>query len=227
MKNSSTPTQSAAALQADHTDSTRALQNHIAHLQVALEHELRQVADGLSEYALIKKLQQEPWQLIGALRFDCPEQLYPLHFFLLHALYNLRDQLAADGETVFISPSLIRLESSPEAPAQGLSETVDALRAFYLDLDQYRLSAAQVQTMLDDFYAGHRGVAAHPRETEITAAARCLGYGDNPLPDCFTEVKQCFRRAVMRAHPDRGGNTAQIQQLNAAFGVIRNHYRKR
>lgn len=236
MTHTSTPNQPCALTHPGDASAHEPLQSHIAHLQVALEHELRQAPGGLSEYALIKKLQQPPWQLLGEVRFDQPEQLYQVHFLLFHTLYTLRDQLAEDGDTLEISALLIRLENHPaesdqklsgQVPVQRLPAQVDSLRAFYLDLNQYQLSAAQIQAMLDNFYAGHRGAKAHHNTAEIAAAAQCLGYSDKRLPDHFQDVKRRFRRAVMQAHPDRGGSTAQIQQLNAAFSVIRHHYRER
>lgn len=232
MTNTSTPKQPGAITHPDDPRPQEALQSHIAHLQVALEHELRRAPGGLSEYALIKKLQQPPWQLLGVVRFDQPELLYPVHFLLFHTLYTLRDQLAEDGKTLAISAMLTRLENRPEEPrhklsGQSLPAQADSLRAFYLDLNQYRLSTAQIHAMLDNVYAGHRGANDHHDTSEVAAAASYLGYGDRRLPDCFHEVKQRFRRAVMQAHPDRGGSTEQIQTLNAAFAVIRNHYRGR
>jgi hypothetical protein len=232
MTNTSTLKQPGAITHPGDPRPHEALQSHIAHLQVALEHELRQASGGLSEYTLIKKLQQSPWQLLGEVRFDQPERLYQVHFLLFHTLYTLRDQLAEDGETLTISPMLTRLENRSEEPRHQLSDQsplaqADSLRAFYLDLNQYRLSTAQIHAMLDNFYAGHRGANHYHDTSEVAAAANCLGYGDRPLPDCFHEVKQRFRRAVMQAHPDRGGSTEQIQKLNAAFAVIRQHYRGR
>ena len=237
MINTSTPKQPGTITQHGDSSPREALHSHIAHLQVALEHELRQAPDGLSEYALIKKLQQPPWQLLGEVRFDQPELLYQVHFLLFHTLYTLRDQLAEDGEILVISALLTRLESHPEISDQKLSglelsrqslpAQADPLRAFYLDLNQYQLSTAQIHAMLDNFYAGHGGASDHHNTAEVAAAAHCLGYSDRRLPDCFQEIKQRFRRAVMQAHPDRGGSTEQIQALNAAFAVIRNHYRGR
>jgi hypothetical protein len=232
MTKTSTPNQTGAITHPGDPRPHEALHSHIAHLQVALEHELRQAPGGLSEYALIKKLQQPPWQLLGDVRFDQPARLYQVHFLLFHTLYTLRDQLAEDGEVLAISALLTRLESRPEVPEQKLSgpslpAQADPLRAFYLDLNQYRLSRAQIHAMLDNFYAGHRGANDHHNTAEVGAAAHCLGYSDRRLPDCFQEIKQRFRRAVMQAHPDRGGSTEQIQALNAAFAVIRNHYRGR
>jgi len=60
MTNTSTPKQTGAITQPGDPRPQKALQSHIAHLQVALEHELRQAPGGISEYALIKKPQQTP-----------------------------------------------------------------------------------------------------------------------------------------------------------------------
>lgn len=227
MTNTTTHTQPDTTLQTTEPGPQSDLQEHIAHLQIALEHELRQAAGGLSEHALIKRLQQPPWQLIGGVRFDRPEQLYPVHFLVLHALYRLQNQLAEDGEILIVSPLLTRFEYSPRNLVQGVPDVTDTLRAFYLDLNQYRLSADQIHTMLNNFYNGHPRVAPRSDEAEVAAAAGCLGYDKNSLPAEFAEVKHRFRRRVMQAHPDRGGTTAWIQQLNAAFGIIRKYYRER
>lgn len=48
--------------------------------------------------------------------------------------------------------------------------------------------------------------------------------GLDALPEDFALVKQAFRRAVMRAHPDRGGDTETVQRLNQAFSVLKAHF---
>jgi curved DNA-binding protein CbpA len=44
------------------------------------------------------------------------------------------------------------------------------------------------------------------------------------VPTSFEDVKYRFRRAVMQAHPDRGGETEAIQNLNNAFSVLKAHF---
>lgn len=197
------------------------LDQHIQHLLIAVEHELRRAPEGLSELSLIKALQRPPWELIGEVCYHEPEKLYPVHFLLFHTLYRLRDQLAESGESLHISPLGIHLTLESVVGGHGLPDSVDQLRAFYLDLSQYRLSDDEIQGMMNDFWAGQSGSA--PDADETLLAAQELGF--DSVPDDFPEVKLRFRRAVMQAHPDRGGDTQSVQALNQAFSVLKAHFR--
>jgi hypothetical protein len=196
------------------------LEQHIQHLLIAVERELRQSPAGLSELELIRALQHPPWELVGEVQFHEPEQLYPVHFLLFHVLYLLRDQCAGTGTTLTISPLSIRLQEDRTVSGNGLPDTGDNLRRFYLDLSQYHLPEGAIQTMMDNFWAGRTGTA--PALTDALAAAEVLGF--ECVPDHFPEVKLRFRRAVMQAHPDRGGDTEAIQRLNQAFAVLKAHF---
>ncbi|WP_227539438.1 MULTISPECIES: DNA-J related domain-containing protein [Marinobacter] len=197
------------------------LEHQIQHLLVAVEHELRTAPAGMSELSLIKSLQRPPWKLLGEVTFNEPEKLYPVHFLLFHVLYRLRDQLSDTGESLRISPLNICLETQKVIGGKGVPDGVDTLRQFYLDLSQYHLPEDAIHQMMDDFWAGRPGKG--PAQAETKAAAEVLGF--EALPSDFPSVKQRFRRAVMRAHPDRGGNTETIQHLNEAFAVLRAHFR--
>ncbi|GGC74121.1 DNA-J related domain-containing protein [Marinobacter halophilus] len=204
---------------ADHENAW--LNQHIQHLLVAVEHELRIAGPkGLSELELIKSLQKEPWELIGAVNFHTPDQLYPVHFLLFHVLYTLRDQLATSGEALSISPLRMIISPQPTVACNGLPGAEDKLRAFYLDLSQYHLSDAAIQRMMDDFWNGQ--TRSRPPLPVVSEAAMALGFP--VLPEQFAPVKQQFRKRVMQAHPDRGGDTETIQKLNEAFSVLKAHY---
>lgn len=196
------------------------LEPQIQHLMVAVEHELRRTPEGVSELLLIKALQRPPWELIGDVQFNDPEKLYPVHFLLFHALYRLRDHLAESAETLHISPLRIRLASQDVIAGSGLPDERDKLREFYLDLSQYRLPEDAIHKMMDDFWTGRPG--SRPETSEILAAAERLGF--DGVPASFPEVKHRFRRAVMQAHPDRGGDTKSIQALNQAFATLKAHF---
>lgn len=217
MRNS---TQHKPVLSAGTPDEKALLDQQIQYLLVAIERELRQAPAGLSELDLIRILQRPPWELIGAVQFNEPEQLYPVHFLLFHGLYRLRDQLAGSGETLTISPLGICLSEDNVVGGQGLPDTKDSLRQFYLDLSQYHLPEEAIQKMMDNFWAGKPGTA--PEASETLAAAKALGF--NRIPEDLPEVKLRFRRAVMQAHPDRGGDTETIQNLNQAFAVLKAHF---
>lgn len=214
-------TREGAPLQHSEQDQWDWLEQQVQHLMVAVEHELR-IADpiGISELDLIRALQSERWQLIGTVNFMEPDQLYPVHFLLFHSLYRLREQLSPDRESLVISP--LRLGIVPRAgePRQTLPDPEDPLRAFYLDLNQYFMSNDDIQTMMDSFWSG--SAMNRPDHTATHRAASTLGFEQPPAS--FAEVKKQFRRQVMTAHPDRGGSTEDIQQLNHAFSVLKAHY---
>jgi len=193
----------------------------IQHLLVAAEHVLRQHPEGINELGLIKTLQRPPWELIGEVNFGEPDKLYPVHFLLFHVLYRLRDQLAISGETLTISPLVIRLRRSEVVAGSGVPDRMDELRKFYLDLSKYEMPESAINRMMDDFWAGRSGY--RPEASEAREAAETLGF--DSVPSGFDEVKQRFRRAVMHAHPDRGGETGVIQDLNQAFAVLKAHFR--
>lgn len=192
----------------------------VQHLAVAIERILREHPLGLSELHLIKALQQPPWELIGPVNYAEPDKLYPVHFLIFHVLYRLRDQLARSGEALSISPLLIRLSHQDLVSGTGTLGEMDPLREFYLDLSKYQLPEVSILKMMEDFWAGRPG--RQPARGEALAAAGVFGFGE--IPDSFDDVKYRFRRAVMQAHPDRGGETEAIQNLNSAFSVLKAHF---
>lgn len=198
------------------------LHQQVDHLLVAVEHELRAAGPtGLSELALIRALQSDRWALIGPVAFHEPDRLYPVHFLLFHVLYRLRDQIGESGESLQISPGCLRISSSVPIPlASSLPGSPDALRAFYLDLSQYFMSEATIRDMMDRFWSG--AAARKPDTPSAVNAGKVLGL--DPLPVEFSTVKQRFRKLVMRAHPDRGGDTGEVQKLNQAFSLLKAHY---
>ncbi|OEY67179.1 DNA-J related domain-containing protein [Marinobacter sp. X15-166B] len=199
------------------------LEDRIGHLMIALERLLRQNPEGLSEHAVIKQLQAPPWELLGAVNFHEPAQLYPVHFLIYHAVYRLRDALSKQGESLSTSPLCLKITLDPVVSGTGVPAPEDELRKYYLDLRNYRLPDGEIEALLRDFWAGTSGEA--PDNDALHAAARQLGFAS--LPETFEPIKQQFRREIMAVHPDRGGDTEAVQQLNAAFQVLKNHFRRR
>lgn len=196
------------------------LEQHIQHMLVAVEHELRTSLQGTDELNLIKKLQRPPWGLIGQLDFHDTGQLYPVHFLLFHVLYRLQDTLVKGGEKLHISPLRIAIERQDVVAGSGVPGARDNLRDFYLDLSQYEMPKETIDRMMNNFWSGYRH--SGPARPEILEAAGTLGF--EAIPESFQTVKQAFRRAVMQAHPDRGGDTETIQTLNQAFSTMKVHF---
>ncbi|HLV77221.1 MAG TPA: DNA-J related domain-containing protein [Marinobacter sp.] len=196
------------------------LEQQAGHIQIAAEHELRQAgSSGMNELELIRALQAERWQLIGPVRLSDPVALYPVHFLLFHALYRLQAELAAHGEWLEVSPLQLKIICSGTS-SRATPVTDDPLRSFYLDLSGYYLSDETIRDTMARFFVRLPLRQSHP--AEIKEAAHQLGFGTPP--EHFEPIKRQFRRQVMQVHPDRGGRTEDIQELNRAFSILKRHY---
>lgn len=166
---------------------------------------------GLSEHALIQALRAGKRVGFVQRRLREPLALFQTHFLLFHVLYSLRERCWAERSGhLDIHPMRIVL-SAYRACAPGLSRR-DPLRDYYLDLSRLEHTEAEdVYELLLGFR--QRTQAKHGRGEALAV----LGLSD-PVDTAL--VKRTYRRLAMNAHPDRGGNTAALQRLNAAMAVL-------
>jgi len=169
---------------------------------------------GLSEYELFAALYSG-----GDERFDISKlrntfSLFCAHFRLFNALYRLRDKLWQEQRgQLEISPLLVILRGYDALQDDGcqLGE-VDALRDYYLDSAHLEQTTAQeLEQMLDKFWSRLNGSERRRQALDV------LGLKD---PIDAAEIKQHYRRLAMEHHPDRGGDTARLQMINAAMSVL-------
>ena len=184
--------------------------------------QLRAAPLGLSEYQLIRQLaEQFPASLFaehGALQD--PLRLFQLHFLLFYQLYRLADELAPEGLSLQIHALSIRVLPRTES-VPGLQHT-DPLRAYYLDWQQWRDTHAEdVQRLLDGFWRRQGGGGVAPEELVQALAAMDLAQ-----PTDARAVKQRYRALVRVHHPDRGGSTARVQEINQAMLILERYYGK-
>ncbi len=175
---------------------------------------LRNHPAGLSEYELFAALYE-----CGDERFDISKlretfTLFCGHFRLFNALYCLRDKLwATQSGQLEISPLRIILRDyDPLLDGTHQLEEADALRDYYLDnthLEQ--TTAEELEQMLDRFWSRLDGSEKRRQALEV------LGLTD---PIDAMVIKQHYRRLAMEHHPDRGGDTARLQVINAAMAVL-------
>ena len=201
-------------------------QNTVEDLIEVLALVLRTHGRGLSEYELLKLLQSPAWGLLDPTDFRDPIKLYRVHFLLFHALYRLRQKLAREGnETLRLSPLSIEIVPIEIVPVEtgpahkrpnAYPGVLDSLARFYLDLDNLELSGDEIESMLENFWRGRAQL--HPEE--LTAACQTL---DLDYPPDLDQANRQFRRLAMLHHPDRGGDTAHLQQVNQAIALIRRH----
>jgi len=167
-------------------------------------------ADGpLSEYALLTCLRES-----GHLPPMAPGDnlaLFRSHFLLFHVLYRLRDAWwQARHHDLRISP--LHIACAPWRPGHDALAEADPLRDYYLDLANLDATGeAEVEKLLADFWRRFAGA------DERAAALAVLGLTD---PVDAATIKQRYRELVMRHHPDRGGDTRRLQELNEAMAWL-------
>lgn len=167
---------------------------------------------GMSEYELLQQLRDSHHQQFRDTDYHDQHALFNIHFMLFHILYRLRGKLLDEGGRYLdICPLKIRILPCRETSSSELSEH-DPLQEYYLNLDNMeQTDAAGVEAMLQDFWQRFLGNGQRERALKI------LGLED-PVEE--SAIRRRYRRLVMQHHPDRGGNTADLQALNAALACL-------
>lgn len=175
---------------------------------------------GIGEFGLLRHLAEafpdSVFAVPGALRD--PLSLFQLHFLLFHGLYRLSDALLDSRRELSIEALCIRLQ--PRQVKEPGMQINDPLRNYYLDWNQWlKTNADDVTRLLDDFWRGrHQPVT----EAQIQWARGILGV---PEEVGMATIKRCYRRLMMRHHPDRGGDTERGAAINEAYLILNRYYR--
>jgi hypothetical protein len=147
-----------------------------------------------------------------------PLLLFQTHFALFNALYLWRDELLTQGLDLDIGLLDVRVRTLESASSQAVGGAREAkLRDYYLDWSHYHAATERsVEDLLSDFWR-----QAVQTQVSCDDRARALEIMSLQTPVTLAEVKQRYRRLAMAAHPDRGGDTEQLQHINWAVAVLR------
>lgn len=185
-------------------------------LELRLQEILQARPQGLSEYELIGTLQAGARPLFDEHVFQDSFSLFRAHFLLFHVLYRMRERLLVERRAdLHVEP--LRIQMAPYvARERGQLSEPDPLRAYYLDLDQLQNTGRDdIESMLGRFWS--RMYADDHRAD----ALRTLALQD---PVDYETIRNRYRQLVMCHHPDRGGETARLQELNEAMAILARIY---
>lgn len=174
---------------------------------------LRLHPEGLSEFALLQRLRSDQRLAFGEGRADDPRVLFRTHFLLFHHLYRLRERLRRERSgDLDIHVLGIRLLPTTAPGAPGVPARPDPLSTYYLDLAHLDgTSAADIDRMLGQFWTRF---GRHDRRGEALATLELPADADDDA------IVRQYRRLAMRHHPDRGGDRARLQAINAAMAIL-------
>lgn len=180
---------------------------------------LRKNPQGLSEYDLIKELKTMGYPEFEEGMRSGEKKLFESHFVLFHVLYSLKNMLSQENrEHLSISCLDIRLMvNTPHNQALGYA---DDLAEYYLDwTNLLKTSKGDVQNMLRSFWKKY--LVYNQVSSKKQQALLVLGLSE---PVHQNEIKKRFKKLAFDYHPDRGGDTHQFQQLNAAMQTLNSYY---
>ena len=180
-------------------------------LFAAIQIELERHHTGIKEYDLLMALKRH-----GFFDFldDAPVPplvMFRAHFLLFHALYLLRDDFLAE-QSALLKIDVLKIQMIDYEPGLASLCERDALRDYYLDITQLEnTSEDEIFELLANFW---NRMKCHGQRDQALAT---MGLAD-PVSDQV--IKKTYRRLVMRHHPDRGGETSRLQEINAALSIL-------
>ncbi len=182
------------------------IQNVILHL--LHKHEL-----GLSEYQLIQAIKADIFDEDVHDLFQDSHKLFTVHFIIFNCLYRLKQELAQSKTGhLQISPLHIRILPYSEGDDKQLDEP-DPLCDYYLDLSNLHNTTQQdVDELLNSFWSYFLATGDKQSAMDILEI-------DEPFDK--HSLSQQYRKMVMKHHPDRGGDTAKLQEINNALQILR------
>lgn len=178
----------------------------------------------LSEFELIKLLQQEPYCLFKRNVFNDELSLFQTHFVIHNALYRLRDvglsNRSYDIDTLTTQFKLVSLNSND---SKELSEKVRPeiikLREYYLDWDNFaKTNKDDVQELLTGFWQSYANFDLHHNQQGLRDALANMGFEQLPSRQ---ELKFKYKQLSNCYHPDKGGSAEQFNLLQHSYQTIK------
>ena len=183
---------------------------------------------GISEFDLIALLKRPPYSLFDEDALRDPLMLFQTHFLVFHALYKLQIKWRESGEgrlDIHTTKILLRGDIQPQNKDATQAQThlagLDPLASYYLNLDNLKgTSEADVAALLDDFWRQMAGQKLGVPNTKDRDKACDVLKLDKQDILTLNSLKAHYRKALLKVHPDRGGNVEEAQQVIQAYRVL-------
>lgn len=173
----------------------------------------------VSEYSLIKLLQSERYHTLNNLNMGQADQLFQLHFLIFHALYKLQSELLEE-QVGFLEITPLCIDIKPILCRDTSNNAVkqrDKLAEYYLDINNLtNITTEDVEQLIFSFWKTFHHPERHIDSLKILQLKP---------PVSYNEIKKQYKRLASKHHPDKGGSTELIQQINQAMATLSQHYK--
>lgn len=192
-------------------------------LKEALLSSVALFVDGISEYQLIKYLQQPPWCLFAGLDLSDQLEMFRCHFILFNALYTISDRFYANGIGELHIHTL-NIALKPKAINATSLRKIDNLKAYYLNWDNLNQTTDEdVTALLNEFW--HKMAGVHNElhfDPQAISEAKVVFEFDQHLNPSAEQIKRQYRKLLQQHHPDKGGTKQKAQRIGHAYRILRN-----
>ncbi|MCG9758209.1 MULTISPECIES: DNA-J related domain-containing protein [unclassified Pseudoalteromonas] len=158
-------------------------------------------------------------QQLPRLDEDENKNLFKRNFLIMNALYQLQQEVFAEGQYLHVEALNIYL--SPHSGEHQLALD-DPLRSYYLDWQHYETSGEEVSALLDNFWQ-HFAFNGARRQIDIKADELNAIKTRWRLPNSYDRrvLSQCWRKLALTHHPDKSGDEETFKRLMNEYEILK------
>ncbi|RTE87546.1 MULTISPECIES: DNA-J related domain-containing protein [Gammaproteobacteria] len=183
-------------------------------IQTAVETILLAQVGSLKEFELIQKLQSPPYEILSKKALHGELSLFQTHFLVFHCLYKIRQQWRKE-QFLDLNIDALDIRLMPYDAGQSGLVVEDKLEKYYLDWDEWeKTTQADVESLLNQFWSGF---IEESRPPSVSKDDALVTLSLEALPSKKSELKDAYRRAIHRTHPDKGGSAEEAQAVQLAY----------
>ncbi|MCG7542279.1 molecular chaperone DnaJ [Pseudoalteromonas sp. CO348] len=158
-------------------------------------------------------------QQLPRLDEDENKNLFKRNFLIMNALYQLQQEVFAEGQYLHVEALNIYLVPQLDKHPLALD---DPLRSYYLDWQHYETSSEEVSVLLDNFwqqftFSGARQQLAIKHDELNAIKTRWQ------LPEDYDRrmLSQCWRKLALTHHPDKSGDEETFKRLMNEYEILK------
>lgn len=193
----------------------------------------------ISEFELIKKLQNEPYSLLDKDALQTPLLVFHTHFLIFNRLYKLKETLEqTECKTLSIhtleiffkdAPTFSGTHSQNNHPGEPVTGD-DKLAEYYGNWENLKsVDHKQVDELLEQFWTRFKAYtslnATSTFADRIEWAQAIFGINDRKANSSAFDkkwLKARYKREANSCHPDKGGDQERFKDLTKAYNILRN-----
>jgi len=198
----------------------------LANLQNALLSFKPAFTQGISEFEIITRLKNPPFEIFSDDALRDSLVLFQSHFVLFHSLYLLKQQWREQevGELEILA-TCIKLHPLKQKHAGQNIEEHDNIAAYYLNWQNLlQTEQKDVNDLLDSFWQkmsrSNANMAVSDEALQQARAQLALPLEGKLSAD---QLKLQYRKLQHEHHPDKGGDIAHSQAIQKAYTLLHSY----